>query len=95
MGTFSRGQLPTELETAAFGLAEGRPSEPVETPLGYHVLRVDARRPGRERSLDECRAEIERDLIRQKSEAAQAALIEGLLGRAKVNHEAAQSSARP
>jgi len=95
MGTFSRGQLPTELETAAFGLAEGRPSEPIATPLGYHVLRVDARRPGRERSLDECRAEIERDLIRQKSEAAQAALLEGLLGRAKVNHEAAQSSARP
>lgn len=95
MGTFARGQLPTELELAAFDLAEGRVSEPVQTPLGYHVLRVDSRRPGRERSLDECRAEIEHDLIRQKSEAAQAALIQGLLARAKVNHEAAQNVARP
>jgi parvulin-like peptidyl-prolyl isomerase len=95
MGTFARGQLPTEIEEVAFGLVAGRVSEPLQTPLGYHVLRVDERRPGRERSLDECRAEIERDLIRQKSEAAQAALVRGLLACAKVNHEAAQNLPRP
>jgi hypothetical protein len=43
MGTFARGQLPTELEAAAFELQVGRPSEPVQTALGYHVLRVEAR----------------------------------------------------
>lgn len=95
MGTFARGQLPTELEQAAFALDAGRTSEPVTTPLGYHVLRVDARLPGRERSLEECRAEIEHDLLRRKSEAAQAALIRGLLGRAKVNHEAAAAPFPP
>lgn len=95
MGTFARGQLPTELEAAAFELQVGRPGEPVQTALGYHVLRVEARSPGRERSLEECRAELARALLRQKSEAAQAALVKSLLRRAKVNHEAARNSARP
>jgi parvulin-like peptidyl-prolyl isomerase len=95
MGTFARGQLPSDLESAAFELQVGRPGEPVQTALGYHVLRVESRSPGRERSLDECRAEIGRALLRQKSEAAQAALVRALMRRAKVNHEAARNSPRP
>ncbi len=43
MGTFARGQLPPELETVAFALPVGGMSEIVETTLGYHVLRVEAR----------------------------------------------------
>jgi len=34
MGSFERGQLPPELEAAAFALPEGATSEPVQSPLG-------------------------------------------------------------
>ncbi len=95
MGRFPRGQLPADLEAAAFDLRPGVPSEPVQSPLGYHVLRVDAHAEARERGLEECRAEIRHALQRAKAEAAEAALIRGLLARAKVNHEAAQSPGRP
>ncbi len=95
MGTFSRGELPSELEVVAFGLRPGSPSEPVETPLGYHVLRVDARTAARERDLEECRTEVRHALLRAKAEAAEVALVKSLLARAKVNHEAAQSPGRP
>jgi parvulin-like peptidyl-prolyl isomerase len=95
MGTFARGQLPSDIEAAAFDLREGVPSEPVQSALGYHVFRVDARTPARERGLEECRAEIRRALIRAKADAAESALVKGLLARAKVNHEAAQNPGRP
>lgn len=91
MGTFSRGQLPAEVEAAAFGLARGAVSDPVKTALGYHVLRVDAHEPPRERSLEECAAEIRRLLVQQRSADASREAVKKLLLRAKVNYEAAQS----
>jgi peptidyl-prolyl cis-trans isomerase C len=94
MGSFARGQLPPELEAAAFALPVGGHSEPIRTAFGYHVLRVDARQPARERSLSECRAEIRSVLDRQRSERAVRSFVQGLLARAKVNHEAAQAVRR-
>lgn len=89
MGTFERGELPTELEDAAFALPEGGTSGPVQTSLGYHVLRVESRRAAREPSLEETRERIRDRLIREKRAEAERAFVAGLLARAKVNHEAA------
>jgi len=91
MGSFTRGQLPPELERAAFTLAPQDLSDPVQTPLGYHVLRADAHTPARERSLEECREEIRRVLLQAKSADASREAVKTLLERAKVNYEAAQS----
>jgi parvulin-like peptidyl-prolyl isomerase len=94
MGTFSRGQLPPELERAAFSLRPGATSGVIETPLGYHVLRVDARLEPRERSLEECRDEIRAQLIRRESGRRERDFVRELLARAQVNHEAAQAPSR-
>lgn len=90
MGTFSRGQLPPELETAAFALAAGRTSDVVRTPLGYHVLRLDSRQPARPSTLEESRAAIRTRLLETKSDRKVREYVSGLLARAKVNHEAAK-----
>jgi len=89
MGTFERGQLPRELEEAAFALPPGRTSPPIETSLGYHVLKVDSRQPERELGLDEAKSWIRERLLREKADAAARAFVAGLLSRARVNHEAA------
>ena len=89
MGTFARGQLPAELERAAFALGPGETSEIVQTPLGYHVLRLDARQPARTASLEESRASIRVRLAEEKSDRKVREYVAGLLARAKVNHEAA------
>jgi peptidyl-prolyl cis-trans isomerase C len=91
MGSFSRGQLPAELEEVAFSLQVGTFSDVVETPLGFHVLRVDAREPERALTLDESRGRIRDELMRQRSDQATRQFLRGLLARAKVNHEAAES----
>lgn len=94
LGSFARGQLPAELEAAGFALAVGGHSEPIQTSFGYHVLRLDAREPARERTLEECRGEILARLQGQKRDQAVREFVQGLLARAKVNHEAAQGPRR-
>jgi peptidyl-prolyl cis-trans isomerase C len=89
MGAFERGQLPPELEAVAFALPDGGTSDPVETPLGYHVLRVESRQQGRPTTLDEARERVRDRLAREKQREAERVFVAGILARAKVNHEAA------
>ncbi len=42
MGTFGRGQMLAAIDASVFALQPGQISEPVESPLGYHILRLDA-----------------------------------------------------
>jgi peptidyl-prolyl cis-trans isomerase C len=95
LGSFARGQLPTDLEAVAFALPDGGTSDPVKTPLGYHVLRVESRQPAREPSLDEARERIRDRLARDKRAAAERAFVAGVLARAKVNYEPALVSSPP
>lgn len=89
MGAFARGQLPGELEAVAFALAEGATSDPVGTPLGYHVLRVESRRAAREIPPVEAREKIRGRLARDKRAQAERAFVAQVMARARVNHEAA------
>jgi parvulin-like peptidyl-prolyl isomerase len=95
MGSFAPGQLPTELDTAAFSLKEGVVSEIVETSLGFHVLRVDKKEPAREETLPEATAHIRTLLERQKADRRLREFVSGLMARAKVNHAAALPASRP
>jgi parvulin-like peptidyl-prolyl isomerase len=93
MGTFARGELPKELETAAFALEPGAPSEIVVTPLGHHVLRVDERKPARPATVEECRTHAEPSLLRGKADRAVREFVRTVMARAKVNHEAVKAPA--
>ncbi|MCA9080159.1 MAG: peptidyl-prolyl cis-trans isomerase [Planctomycetaceae bacterium] len=53
----SRGNLPTEVLTAAFGLEGSRISEVIESPQGLHIIRVVDRIPG-QLSLEDVRMDV-------------------------------------
>jgi parvulin-like peptidyl-prolyl isomerase len=94
MGRFARGELPSELEAAAFALAPGKLSDIVETSLGFHVLKVEAREPAREETLPEASARIRASLEGQKADQKVREFVSDLMTKAKVNHAAALSPSR-
>jgi hypothetical protein len=89
MGSFERGQLPAELEGPAFTLSVGGTSDPIQSPLGYHVIRVDSRQAASTPSFEESRDEIRDRLMRARRTAAERAYVAGIMARSKVNHAAA------
>ncbi len=91
LGTFARGELPPEIEQAAFGLQPGTQTAIAITPHGFHVLRVDARTPGRVQTLEECAERIRSILVRRRQDLAARQLVRELLARAQVNYEVAEA----
>jgi parvulin-like peptidyl-prolyl isomerase len=90
MGTFSRTELPPDLETAAFALPAGGTSDVLHTSLGYHILRVDSKTAARKAGLDESEGRVRGTLLRESSDQLVRQFVSELMARAKVNHAAAQ-----
>lgn len=63
----SEAQLPRELAAVAFSLGEGNVSDPVKSPLGWHVLKAVGIEPGREKSLAEVRDQLRREIAESKA----------------------------
>jgi parvulin-like peptidyl-prolyl isomerase len=70
LGSFRHGQMVPSFEQAAFALQPGELSEPVKSPFGYHVIKVEAKES---KSFEEVRPELER---RMRPEQAQKTLEE-------------------
>jgi len=67
LGYFGRGMMVKAFEDAAFSLKQGETSDPVLSDFGYHIIRVTGIRPGKTRSLEQARAEIEAELKKQRA----------------------------
>jgi len=67
IGTVTRDRLPTELADAAFGLAAMGVSEPVQSPLGWHLIEVTAIEPAHQATLDEVRDELVTEISNEKA----------------------------
>lgn len=68
LGTVDRAGLPLpELAAAAFAAPEGGVTDPVQSPFGWHVFRVEAIEPGQTRPEAELRAAVRRDLAQEKA----------------------------
>lgn len=87
LGSFRRGELPSEIEQVAFSMAPGQISGIVTTSFGYHVLRLESKTIATTRTLAESRPEIESRLAESKARLRMKQLIDALLSQAQVNYE--------
>ncbi|MBI4665949.1 MAG: peptidylprolyl isomerase [Nitrospinae bacterium] len=67
LGFFSRGMMVPEFEKAAFDTQAGKLSAVVETKFGYHIIKVDEKRPAGVVSFEEAKAPIESKLKNQQA----------------------------
>lgn len=85
LGSFPRGRMVPAFDEAAFSQEVGKIGDPVETNFGYHVIRVDEKRPAGVKKLDDVREQIvttltaERgmELARNQADADRRAIVGG------------------
>lgn len=98
LGWFTRQRMPADFVSAVEKLRVGELSEPVATALGWHIIRVYARRPTRLPTFEECRHEIAASLASKDREAALKTLVADLRQRSStriVYHQAAVEKIEP
>jgi len=85
LGFFGRNSMTPAFEEVAFALEPGQISEVVDTPFGFHIIKVEERRQAGVQSLDEVRDQIvdtlrtERgiELARKQAEDDRGAVVRG------------------
>jgi peptidyl-prolyl cis-trans isomerase D len=68
LGFFGRGVMVAPFEKAAFAMQPGEVSEVVETQFGFHIIKLEEKKPERVQPLDEVREEIVRELQQELAE---------------------------
>ncbi len=84
LGFFSRGKMTPNFEKAVFALEAGEISEVVKTPYGYHIIKVEEKKPAQEPNLELAREEIKKTLTEQKTWTMRSNLLKNLRKEAKV-----------
>ena len=67
LGLLKREEMPSALADVAFELPLDRPSEPIKTPLGWHILRVVKIEPPVLQTFEQAKEKLEADLARQEA----------------------------
>lgn len=85
VGYFSRGGgMPPALEAAAFTLDAGKSSDIIESPYGFHILKVTEKRPARTIPIEEVQEKIVQFLDQNKGNRAIQSVIEESRTKAKI-----------
>ncbi len=75
LGYFAVGEMLPEFEDAAFSLAVGQYSEPVESIYGYHIIEVVDRKDPQEAAFEEVRDQVEEAMLNEIVEEETMGLI--------------------
>lgn len=84
LGYFTRGQMVGAFERAVFALQPGGVSDVVETPFGFHIVKLAERQPAKTLALDEVRPQLEQFLKERQRQEKTTAFMESLKSKGKI-----------
>ncbi|KNZ68901.1 PpiC-type peptidyl-prolyl cis-trans isomerase [Thermincola ferriacetica] len=85
---FARGVMVKEFDDAAFALKKGEiTKKPVKTQFGYHIIKVEDKKPEKQKTYEEAKEQIKKDLPNTRKQEVFNKYIEGLKQKAKITNE--------
>ncbi len=60
-----RGELPPEVEETAYSISVGELSPVIKSPIGFHIIKVDDKKPSKQRDFEEVRAYIKGIIVKK------------------------------
>jgi peptidyl-prolyl cis-trans isomerase SurA len=84
LGSFKKGDMQPELEKTILSLKPGEISDLVSTPIGFHIIKLEAKTAGATKPFESVKGEIEEILYRRKSEERFSQWAKDLRGKASV-----------
>lgn len=75
LGFFPRGRMRPEIDQAVFDAELSKLIGPIETDEGFHILRVDERRPAKDLSFEEAAPQLAEEMIQQDKARAKASEV--------------------
>ena len=84
LGYFPKGQMVPAFEAAAFALQPGQLSAVVESPFGYHIIKLTDRKPPHTVPFGEVSGRIEQFLQQELRTSKTREFVEGLKAKGKV-----------
>lgn len=80
LGYFSRGRMVKEFDDVAFALEVGKIGGPVKTQFGYHLIKVEDKKPAEQQTLEQVDKQVRTKLLgmerEQKMDEARKSLTE-------------------
>jgi peptidyl-prolyl cis-trans isomerase C len=83
IGVLRKGMTVPEFEKKVFSLKEGSISEPIESPYGYHIVKIEKSVPPKVKSFEEVKDQVQNDYIKEKEREIISKLIEELRNKYK------------
>jgi peptidyl-prolyl cis-trans isomerase C len=92
---FERGRMAPEFDKAAFSLTKpGEVSDVVRTQFGYHIIRLEERRPASREPFEKIRDPLIRDIDQREARSRRARVTEPISAGLQVNMEAVEALAK-
>lgn len=84
LGDFKKGDMQPDLEKTIISLKPGEVSDLVSTPIGFHIIKLEARTAGKAKPFENVKSDIEEFLYRKKSEERFSTWAKDLRGKASI-----------
>jgi peptidyl-prolyl cis-trans isomerase C len=87
LGFFGRGQMVAPFDSVAFSLEPGQVSEPVRTPFGFHIIKVEEKRPEGTYAFNDVQGVLMQRMYGMRTSDRVNALLEELKSHAKIKRK--------